>query len=76
MKLRSLYPADEVDEKISESGGTSTTALAIAILSMLLLINAVYWTAKLSPVFSTLNENLGRIEQQNNPRLDMTEKQK
>ena len=63
-KIRKNYPPDEIDEKLSEAGGTSSTALAAAVLAMLLIMTGVYWTEKLSPVFSTLNENLEKIEQQ------------
>ena len=53
----------EVDDKLLEAGGTSSTALAAALLAMLLLMTGFYWSEKLSPVFSTLNDNLERIEQ-------------
>ena len=66
-KIRKTYLADELEEKLSEAGGTSSTALAAAILAMLLLMTSAYWTVKLSPVFTTLNDNLERIEQSKNP---------
>jgi len=61
--IRKRHSSDKIDEKLSESGGTSKLALSAALLVVLLLMNGVYWTSKLSPVFSTLNENLGQIEQ-------------
>jgi len=61
--IRKQYSSDMIDEKLSESGGTSKLALSAALLVVLLLMNGVYWTSKLSPVFSTLNENLDKIEQ-------------
>ena len=61
--VRKKFAPDEIDEQLSEAGGTSSTALAAAILAMLLLMTGVYWSEKLSPVFTTLNDNLERIEQ-------------
>lgn len=61
--IRKRHSSDKIDEKLSESGGTSKLALSAALLVILLLMNGVYWTSKLSPVFSTLNENLDKIEQ-------------
>ncbi|GMR06405.1 MAG: hypothetical protein BMS9Abin25_0998 [Gammaproteobacteria bacterium] len=61
--IRKRHSSDKIDEKLSESGGTSKLALSAALLVTLLLMNGVYWTSKLSPVFSTLNENLDKIEQ-------------
>jgi len=50
--LRKRYHSGKIDEKLSESGGTSTLALSAALLVILLLINGVYWTGYLSQVFS------------------------
>jgi len=61
--VRKKFLPVEVDDKLLEAGGTSSTALAAAILAMLLLMTGFYWSEKLSPVFSTLNDNLERIEQ-------------
>lgn len=61
--IRKRYSSDEIEEKLTQSGGTSTLALSAALLVVLLLMNGVYWTGKLSPVFSELNENLEKIEQ-------------
>ncbi|MFW2440343.1 MAG: DUF2628 domain-containing protein [Arenicellales bacterium] len=61
--IQKRYLSAEVEEKLEESGGTSMLALSAALLVILLLMNGVYWTSKLSPVFSTLNENLEKIEQ-------------
>ena len=61
--IRKQSSPDEIDEQISEAGGTSSTALAAALLAMLLLMTGVYWSEKLSPVFTTLNDNLEKIEQ-------------
>jgi len=62
-KIREKFPPDEIDEKLAEAGGTSSTAMAAAMLAVLLLMTGVYWSEKLSPVFSTLNQNLEKIEQ-------------
>lgn len=51
--IRKRYSSDKIDEKLSESGGTSKLALSAALLLILLLMNGVYWTSKLSSVFST-----------------------
>lgn len=61
--IRKKYTPDEIDDQLSESGGTNSTALAAAILALLLLMTGAYWSDKLSPVFTTLNDNLERIEQ-------------
>lgn len=66
--IRKNYLPDDLEEKLSEAGGTSSNALAAAILAMLLLMIVAYWTVKLSPVFTTLNDNLERIEQSKIPR--------
>lgn len=63
IKIRKIFPPDEVDEQLTEAGGTSSKALAVAVLVILISMTGLYWTGKLSPVFSTLNENLQRIEQ-------------
>lgn len=67
-RIRKKSEPDEVDEKLSEAGGTNSTALAAAILAILLLSTGAYWSEKLSPVFTTLNDNLEKIEQADNPR--------
>ena len=61
--IQKHYLSVEIEEKLEETGGTSTLALSAALLVILLLMNGVYWTSNLSPVFSTLNENLEKIEQ-------------
>ncbi len=65
--IRYKYP-ENIDEKLSQKGGTSTLALSGALLLILLLMNGVYWTSSLSPVFSTLSDNLEKLEQTKIPK--------
>lgn len=62
LTIRQNHPTS-IDENLTESGGVSNLALSAVFLLILLLMNGVYWTGKLSPVFSTLNVNLEKLEQ-------------
>ncbi len=41
--IRQRYHSGKIDEKLSEEGGTSTLALSVVLLIILLLVNGVYW---------------------------------